>query len=151
MSEANRQHYEGCRSQLNAHLQGGIDRITAITTVKMENEAAKTGYPQQEVRDAYGANVSLCSHGSGSQRHVFDARYNRGISGLCMIVLQYSTIGDVVVRLTHSRLIIASTAAGFWQRRSQSSPPCGINDIASQQGACPLTPPTPRRAVARLW
>ena len=71
MSEANRQNYERCRAQLNAHLQGEIDRITAITTMKMENEAAKTGYAQQEVRDAYGANVSPYSHGSGSQGYCF--------------------------------------------------------------------------------
>ena len=71
MSETNRQHYERVRAQLNAHLQGEIDRITAITTMKMENEAAKTGYAQQEVRDAYGAKISPCSHGSGSQGYCF--------------------------------------------------------------------------------
>ena len=66
---------------------------------------------------------------------VFDARYNREISGLCMIVIQYSTIGGVVVRLTHSRLVITFTAAGFWKRprQSQSSPPYGMNDGASSR------------------
>ena len=66
---------------------------------------------------------------------VFDARYNREISGLFMIVIHYSTIGGVVVRLTHSRLVFTFTAAGFWKRPwlSQSSPPCGINDRASSR------------------
>ena len=47
---------------------------------------------------------------------VFDARYNREISGFYMIVIQYSTIGGVVVRLTRSRLVFTFTAAGFWRR-----------------------------------
>ena len=56
----NRQHYDRLKARWDANLQEEIARINAITTMKMENEAAKTGYAQQEVGDAYGVSCPSC-------------------------------------------------------------------------------------------
>lgn len=50
----NYEHYLRFKAGYDAHLQRKIDLITTINTQKMENEAAKTGFAQQTVRDAYG-------------------------------------------------------------------------------------------------
>ncbi|KAL2052615.1 hypothetical protein ABVK25_007175 [Lepraria finkii] len=57
LSGRNRQHYNRFKAQWDANLHEEIARINAITTMKMENEAAKTGYAQQEVGDAYGRKI----------------------------------------------------------------------------------------------
>lgn len=60
LSGRNRQHYDRFKAPWDANLQEEIARINAITTMKMENEAAKTGYAQQEVGVAYGVSCPSC-------------------------------------------------------------------------------------------
>ncbi|KAL2036952.1 hypothetical protein N7G274_010237 [Stereocaulon virgatum] len=54
LSGPNHEHYRRFKAGYDAHLQRKIDLITATNTQKMENEAAKTGFAQQTVRNAYG-------------------------------------------------------------------------------------------------
>jgi hypothetical protein len=59
LSGPNREHYLRFKAGYDAHLQRKIDLITTNNTRRMENEAAKTGFAQQTVRDAYGVSPTV--------------------------------------------------------------------------------------------